>query len=60
MFLELSDVGEANAHALAEGGYGTIGDLIADSAEEISQKTGLSLGVARTIQMAADRYMQDG
>ncbi|MBQ48271.1 MAG: transcription termination/antitermination protein NusA [Zetaproteobacteria bacterium] len=60
VFLELSDVGEANAHALAEGGYGTIGDLIADSAEEISQKTGLSLGVARTIQMAADRYMQDG
>lgn len=58
MFLELSGVGEATAHALAEAGYGTIGDVIADSAEEVSQKTGLSIGVARTVQMAADRYMQ--
>lgn len=58
MFLELSGVGEATAHALADGGYGTIGDIIADSAEEVSQKTGLALGVARTVQMAADRYMQ--
>ncbi len=58
VFLELSGVGEANAHALAEGGYVTIGDIVADSVEEVAQKTGLSIGVARTIQMAADRYLQ--
>jgi N utilization substance protein A len=58
VFLELSGVGEATAHALAEGGYVTIGDIVADSAEEVAQKTGLSIGVARTIQMAADRYLQ--
>jgi N utilization substance protein A len=58
VFLDLSGVGEAAAHALAEGGYVTIGDIVADSAEEVAQKTGLSIGVARTIQMAADRYLQ--
>ncbi len=58
VFLELSGVGEASAHALAEGGYVTIGDIVADSVEEVAQKTGLSIGVARTIQMAADRYLQ--
>ncbi|NRA64447.1 MAG: transcription termination/antitermination protein NusA [Pseudobacteriovorax sp.] len=58
MFLQLSGVGEATAYALADGGYGTIGDIIADSAEEVSQKTGIALGVARTVQMAADRYLQ--
>jgi N utilization substance protein A len=58
MFLRLSGVGEATAHALADGGYGTIGDVVADSAEEVSQRTGLSLGVARTVQIAADRFLQ--
>ena len=58
IFLELSGVGEATAYALADGGYGTIGDIIADTAEEVAQKTGLSIGVARTVQMAADRYLQ--
>ena len=58
VFLKLSGVGEATAHALAEAGYGTIGDVIADSAEEVAQKTGLSIGIARTVQMAADRYLQ--
>lgn len=57
VFNELSGVGEATAYALADAGYGTIGDLIADSVEEIAQKTGLSVGVAKTIQLAADRYM---
>ena len=58
VFNELSGVGEATAQALADAGYGTIGDIIADSVEEVSHKTGLSLGVARTVQMAADRYLQ--
>lgn len=58
IFKELSGVGEAAAHALADAGYGTIGDIIADSVEEVSQKTGLSIGVARTVQIAADRYLQ--
>lgn len=58
MFSRLSGVGEATAHALADAGYGTIGDIIADSAEEVSQKSGLSLGIARTVQIAADRYLQ--
>ena len=58
MFLQLSGVGEATAYALADGGYGTIGDIIADSPEEVSQKTGLSIGVARTVQIAADRFLQ--
>lgn len=58
MFMELNGVGEATASALAEAGYGTIGDIVADSVEEVSQRTGLSLGIARTVQMAADRYLQ--
>ena len=32
-------VGEAAAHALAEGGYGTIGDIVADSSDEVAEKT---------------------
>ena len=39
MFLDLGGVGEAGAHALADAGYSTIGDLLADSAEEVAQKT---------------------
>lgn len=58
MFLKLSGVGEAAAHALADAGYGTLGDIIADSAEEVAQKSGLALGVARTVQMAVDRHLQ--
>lgn len=58
LFLELDGVGEATAHALADAGYGTIGDLVADAAEEVASKSGLSIGVARTVQMAADRYLQ--
>jgi len=58
VFMKLGGVGEATAHALADAGYGTIGDIIADSAEEVAQKTGLSLGIARTVQIAADRYLQ--
>lgn len=58
IFLELAGVGEAAAHALADGGYVAIGDILADTAEEVAQKTGLSIGVARTVQMAADRYLQ--
>ena len=58
LFMSLSGVGEAAAHALAEGGYGTIGDIVADSADEVAEKTGLSLGVARTVQLAADRFLQ--
>ena len=59
IFLELSGVGEATAQAIADAGYGTIGDIIADSAEEVAQKTGLSIGIARTVQIAADRYLQN-
>jgi N utilization substance protein A len=58
LFLELDGVGEATAHALADAGYGTIGDLVADAAEEVASRSGLSIGVARTVQMAADRYLQ--
>src|SRR5690606_30099323 len=58
VFMQLSGVGEATAHAHADAGYGTIGDIVADSAEEVSHKTGLSLGIARTVQIAADRYLQ--
>jgi N utilization substance protein A len=58
LFMRLSGVGEATAHALADAGYGTIGDIIADSAEEVAQKTGLSIGIAKTVQIAADRHLQ--
>ncbi|MCX6108945.1 MAG: transcription termination factor NusA [Proteobacteria bacterium] len=58
LFQRLSGVGEATAHALADAGYGTIGDIVADSAEEVAQKTGLSTGIARTVQIAADKYLQ--
>ena len=59
LFEALSGVGEAAAHALAEGGYETYGDVIADSVEEVASKTGLALGIARTVQIAVDRYLQD-
>lgn len=58
LFSRLQGVGEATAHALADAGYGTIGDIIADSAEEVATKSGLSIGIARTVQIAADRYLQ--
>jgi N utilization substance protein A len=58
LFMNLGGVGEATAFALADSGYATIGDIVADSVEEVSQKTGLALGVARTVQIAADRWMQ--
>ena len=58
LFLELGGIGEATAQALVDAGYGTIGDLMADSVEEVAQKSGLSIGIARTVQMAADRYLQ--
>jgi N utilization substance protein A len=58
MFLKLPGVGEAAAHALADAGYGTVGDVIADSAEEVSNKSGLPIGIARTVQNAVDRYLQ--
>lgn len=58
VFMQLSGVGEATAHALADAGYGTIGDIIADSAEEVAQKADISIGIARTVQIAADRYLQ--
>ncbi|MBC62389.1 MAG: transcription termination/antitermination protein NusA [Zetaproteobacteria bacterium] len=59
MFKCLGGVGEAAAYALADAGYITIGDIVADSADEVAQKSGLSLGVARTVQIAADRYLQE-
>jgi N utilization substance protein A len=58
LFLQMSGLGEATAEALADSGYATIGDIVADSVEEVSQKTGLALGVARTVQIAADRWLQ--
>ena len=59
VFLKLSGVGEATAHALAYAGYATIGDIIADSAEEVAHKSDLTLGIARTVQIAADRYLEE-
>ncbi len=58
-FSKLKGVGEAAIHALADGGYKTIGDVIADSVEELSDRTELPMGIARTVQLAAERYMQD-
>ena len=58
MFMKLPGVGEASAHALADAGYGTIGDVVADSAEEVANKSGLPIGIARTVQNAVDRYLQ--
>jgi len=58
VFLKLGGVGEAAAQALAEGGYKAIGDILADTVEEVSDRTGLPIGVAKTIQLAADRYLQ--
>jgi N utilization substance protein A len=59
VFLKLKGIGEATAYALAEGGYETIGDVIADSPEEVGTKTGIPLGIAKTVQRAADRYLQE-
>ena len=57
--MKLSGVGEATACALADAGYATIGDIIADSAEEVSHKADLTLGIAKTVQIAADRYFRE-
>ena len=58
MFMQLSGVGDAAAHALADAGYKTIGDVIADHVEEVAGKTGLPIGVAKTVQIAADKFLQ--
>ncbi|MCX6116913.1 MAG: transcription termination factor NusA [Proteobacteria bacterium] len=58
LFMELDGVGEATAHALADAGYGTVGDIVADAVEEVASKSGLSIGIARTVQLAADRFLQ--
>ena len=58
VFMQLQGVGDAAAHALADAGYRAIGDIIADHVEEVANKTGLPLGVAKTIQLAADRHLQ--
>ena len=58
LFKELDGVGEATAHALADAGYGTVGDIVADAVEEVASKSGLSVGIAKTVQMAADRFLQ--
>lgn len=58
LFMELEGVGEATAHALADAGYGTVGDIVADAVEEVASKSGLSIGIAKTVQMAADRFLQ--
>ncbi len=59
MFMQLRGVGEAAAHALADAGYGTIGDILADTSDEVAQKADLSLSIARTVQIAADRFLQE-
>lgn len=59
MFLKLPGVGEAAATALAEAGYAKIGDILADSSEELAQKTGLPISIVKTIQKAADKYLQE-
>ncbi len=59
VFSQLKGVGDATAYALADAGYGTIGDIIADSPDEVANRAGLSLGIARTVQIAADRYLQE-
>jgi predicted flap endonuclease-1-like 5' DNA nuclease len=59
IFMKLSGVGEATASALADAGYATIGDIIADSAEEVALKADVTLGIARTVQIAANRYLQE-
>ena len=58
LFMALGGVGEATADALADSGYGTIGDLIADSPEEVVAKTGLPIAVVKTVLIASDKYMQ--
>ena len=58
VFLKLGGVGEATADALADSGYATVGDLIADSTDEMALKTSLPLAVIKTVQNAADKYMQ--
>ena len=58
-FMQLRGVGEATAFALADAGYVTIGDIVADSTEEVSQKAEISIGIARTVQIAADKFLQD-
>lgn len=59
IFLKLGGVGDATADALASAGYGTVGDLIADSVDEIVLKTGLPISVVRTVLIAADKHMED-
>jgi len=59
IFQGVSGVGEAAAHAIAEAGYKTLGDLIADSVEDVSTRSGLALGIARTVQIAVDRFLQE-
>lgn len=57
LFMALDGVGEATAQAFSEAGYGALGDIIADSPEELVQRTGLPIVVVKTVQKAAENYM---
>lgn len=58
-FKQLKGVGEAAAFALADAGYVTIGDVLADSTEEVASKTELPVAIARTVQIAADSFLKE-
>ncbi|MCY4380195.1 MAG: transcription termination factor NusA [Proteobacteria bacterium] len=53
----IESVGEASVQAFAEAGYGAIGDIIADSAEEVATKTGLPISVVKSVQKIAENHM---
>jgi transcription termination/antitermination protein NusA len=58
IFMKVPGLGEVAAHALADGGYKAIGDVIADNVDEVAMRTGLDIGHARSVQIALDRHIQ--
>lgn len=59
VFRQLKGVGEATATALADAGYGTIGDLVGETRDNIAQQASISRATADTVLRAADRFLQD-
>lgn len=57
LFMSLDGVSESTAQAFSEAGYGAVGDIIADSAEEVSTRTGLSITVVKAVQKSAENQM---
>ncbi len=54
--VKLNGISDVHARAIADAGYKTVGDILADSADEVAEKTELDLEQAKAIQQIANSH----